>query len=434
MRALMYNRLLSLLIGLMSLLFIPTAFAFTPTSLTFTHDHHIITLNVNQFPQWKQARTQWTYQGIPAEPPAALKTCGKNIPIPEGWQQSTVTDWNADEIGETIEKRISSVLDRPAGNVKITSGSGGKVTFDGFGLTGRNVDRHQVTSLTIQALNEGIDHITIPVTVTQPTLTIDPKLEQMGIREVVTIGESDFTGSPINRKHNIGVGIAKFNGHLIPQGSIFSFNEVLGPVNARTGYRKELVIQGNKTLPDYGGGLCQVSSTAYRGPWEYGLPIVQRKNHSYVVSYYSPQGTDATIYPPNLDMKVKNDTPGALLIQSFTVGTKAYFVYYGTRDDRQSEVTGPFIWDYRGAPKGEAIIYGTDVPPGERKRVSERHDGMKVAWYRTVAMPGQEAKTEQYYSVYETRQLTYEVGVDPASLAATEGTLSEPPSWIETSN
>jgi vancomycin resistance protein YoaR len=217
----------------------------------------------------------------------------------------------------------------------------------------------------------------------------DEELKNMGIREVVTVGESVFSKSPVNRRHNIKVGVGKFNGHLIPKDAIFSFDETLGPVNAVTGFRKELVIQGDTTLPDYGGGLCQVSTTAFRGPWEYGMPIVQRKNHSYAVSYYSPQGTDATIYPPNVDMKFKNDTPGALLIQSFVDDfDQAFFIYYGTRDNRKTDVYGPYISDRVGAPKEERTVFTTEIPVGERRKAGERHDGMKALWYRSIAYEG----------------------------------------------
>ncbi|HRH93038.1 MAG TPA: VanW family protein, partial [Candidatus Peribacteria bacterium] len=314
---------------------------------------------------------------------------------------------------------------------RIWRNESGSVVFDGKGLPGRRMDVERAAALTREALEKSIATIVLPVTETQPAITVDDDdLRTLGIREVVTVGESVFTGSPKNRRQNIAVGVSKFNGHLIPQGSVFSFDEVLGPVNATTGYVKELVIQGDQTIPDYGGGLCQVSSTAYRGPWEYGLPIVQRKNHSYAVTYYSPQGTDATIYPPNVDMKFLNDTPGALLMQTFTDELdRAFFIYYGTHDDRRSEVFGPFISNRVLASRDEKTQYSADLAPGERKKVGERHDGLDAMWYRTVQMPGSGATTESYFSHYEARQLFYLVGT-PSGANTTSGDLSEPPSWL----
>lgn len=411
-----------------------SAFA-TPAVLTYKYQHHIFTINVASHPEWKRPERVWYYRGVRAEPPARLKTCGKEAINIDGWTYEEKSDWNESAIMRTIEKDIGAKLNRPAGNVIIREEGSGSIVFDGIGLTGRRVLSERTAVLTHTALESDTASIVIPVEESQPAITVNSgRLQALGIKEVVTIGESVFSRSPVNRRHNIKVGVAKFNGHLILHDSIFSFVEVLGPVNQATGYKKELVIQGDETLPDYGGGLCQVSTTAYRGPWEYGLPIVQRKNHSYAVSYYSPQGTDATIYPPHVDMKFKNDTPGALLIQSFLDDSdRAFFIYYGTKDARRAEVFGPFITDRVSAPKVEKISYTTEIPPGEKRKASERHDGMKAVWYRSVQKEGSDAVIERFFSAYQTRPLYWQIGVTPEAMAKlTGGATSDEPSWLPT--
>ncbi|MDO8469046.1 MAG: VanW family protein, partial [Candidatus Peribacter sp.] len=250
---------------------------------------------------------------------------------------------------------------------------------------------------------------------TQPEITVqNSALTQQGIREVVSVGESDFSGSTGARRHNINVGLQTFNGTLIPQGTTFSFDETLGPVNAATGYYKELVIMGDKTLPDYGGGLCQVGTTFYRGLWEYGFPILERRNHSFAVHYYSPQGTDATIYPPHTDIKFLNDSPGTLLIQTYAdENNHAYFIYYGTRDARQSEVIGPYTWGFT-APPADRIEYTTEIPAGTTRKVGERVPGLKALWWRLVNGVGGE-KEESVYSVYEARPRFDQIGIEATS-------------------
>jgi vancomycin resistance protein YoaR len=249
----------------------------------------------------------------------------------------------------------------------------------------------------------------------------------MGITEVVTVGESNYAGSPANRRHNIATGLARFNGHIIPQGTVFSFGETLGRVDGSTGYRKELVIKGEKTEPDYGGGLCQVSSTAYRGAWEYGFPIKQRINHSYAVSYYGPQGTDATVYPPNPDMKFENDGPSALLIQTHhDEDDHAYFIYYGTKDKRRSSVYGPFIWNRTAAPPDRTIMT-TELPPGERRKVGDRHPGMNAAWVRYTTLDDGTELEDTTVSIYQARPLFYEVGGVAPEFTPTDIDTPEPP-------
>lgn len=404
-----------------------------PANITYTYGHHLISVSVTLHPEWRQTKRVWFFRGTEAIPPARFKTCGDDEVVEAGWTWEESAEWDAGAIEHTIQTEVSAKLNRPAGSVVISRNATGSIVFEGIGLTGRKVDTTLAASLTLHALENDIGLVNLPVQEFQPTIEVqDKELRDMGIKEVVTIGESVFAGSPVNRRHNIGVGLAKFNGHLIPQGSIFSFVEILGPVTAATGYRKELVINGATTLPDFGGGLCQVSSTAYRGPWEYGMPILQRKNHSYAVSYYSPQGTDATIYPPSVDIKFKNDTPGALLIQTVAdEKSRAFFIYYGTKDARKSEVFGPYIFDRVAAPKEEKISYTTEIPVGEKRKAGERHDGMKAIWYRSVTMAGTGAVMERFYSVYEARPLYWQYGVTADEiLSRTSGERNEMPSWL----
>ncbi len=379
--------------------------------LTFRHTHHIFTLNSAQFPQWGTSKEVWMIGDEEVHPAQAWRVDGDELPpLPAEVSRRRMHGFDTAAIGNTLRERIAAKLDREAGSVVIARSATG-VTFDGVGYFGRRLDVARAAELTAEALKRGITDIVLPVTEVQPHVVIvDESLRAAGIQEVVTVGESDFGGSPWARMHNIRVGLRRFNGHLIPQGEIFSFNEVLGPVNEAAGYRKELVIQGEKTLPDYGGGLCQVSTTAYRGAWEYGFPIEARKNHSFAVRYYAPQGTDATIYPPYTDVRFKNDSPGALLIQTVFDAPKAYFIFYGTRDQRRADIIGPYTWDLV-EPPDDRTEYITEIPPGETRKASERVPGMKAAWFRIVQKEGDSEVVESTYSAYEARPNYTQIGI-----------------------
>lgn len=382
-------------------------------ALTYRFDHHLFTIAVGR--EWQQPREEWTYEGVPVKVPAEFRVDGDVLPpLPAGYRRMEAIDWNRDAIRATLKSKIAATFDRDAGSVTIRGGTG-SVTFEGVGMLGRRVDLERAITLTVAALNDGVTDITLPVIETQPSITVDDlALRSLGIREVVSVGESDFSGSPSARRHNIGVGLSRFDGTLIPAGATFSFDETLGPVNATTGYRKELVIMGDKTLPDYGGGLCQVGTTFYRGVWEYGFPILARRNHSYAVHYYSPQGTDATIYPPYTDIKFVNDSPGALLIQTFIdAQDHAYFIYYGTRDDRVTEVIGPYTWGSTPPPP-DKIEYTTEIPAGTTRKVGERVPGIKAMWWRLVSFGGKETE-EAVTSLYEARPRFDQIGVEATS-------------------
>ncbi|NTW26769.1 MAG: hypothetical protein HGA36_00365 [Candidatus Moranbacteria bacterium] len=170
-------------------------------------------------------------------------------------------------------------------------------------------------------------------------------INNLGVSALIGEGTSNFKGSPKNRVFNIKVATARFNGLLIKPGEEFSFVKNLGEVDAEHGYLPELVIKNNVTEPEFGGGVCQVSSTAFRAAIYSGLKITARRNHAYPVSYYNPQGMDSTIYIPNPDLRFLNNTPNHILIQAKIEGTVLTFSFYGTDDGRKTTVDGPYTTD-----------------------------------------------------------------------------------------
>lgn len=184
------------------------------------------------------------------------------------------------------------------------------------------------------------------------TNNVKPKISaesinDLGITSFLAKGVSNFSGSSGNRITNIRIGAARFNGVLIKPNEEFSFDTLLGDVGPEQGYKPGLVIKENSMVPEYGGGLCQVSTTAFRAAVNSGMEITQRYPHAFPVHYYDPQGFDATIYPPSPDLRFINNTPGYVLIQTKVVGNELIFEFYGTDDGRRVEVIGPEQYDYK---------------------------------------------------------------------------------------
>ncbi len=184
-------------------------------------------------------------------------------------------------------------------------------------------------------------------------------IDELGLNDILGEGRSDFAGSSSKRIHNIKTAASKFDNMLIAPGDTFSFVTNLGAVNGTTGYVKEFVIRDNKTVPEYGGGVCQVSTTIFRGAVHTGMKISERRNHSYAVKYYAPMGFDATIYLPAPDMKFVNNTDHYILLDTWMEGTELVFRYYGTDDGRTTEMNGPVV-TYRGND-GSAKTYFTQT-------------------------------------------------------------------------
>lgn len=247
------------------------------------------------------------------------------------------------------------------------------------------------------------------------------EVNDLGITEKLGTGKSNFSGSPRNRIKNIRNGINKLNGLLIKPGEEFSLLEALRPFTTEGGYLPELVIKGDKIIPEIGGGLCQIGSTAFRMAMKSGMTITARRNHSLVVRYYNDPsngnpGTDATIYDPSPDFKFLNDTGNYLLItteMNTETGALA-FTLWGTSDGRKGSYSPPVVsrWISSGPTKE---IPTTDLAPGERK-CEKAHIGADASFTYTVELPNGEKKETLYTSHYRPLPEVCLVGVAPSEL------------------
>lgn len=259
-----------------------------------------------------------------------------------------------------------------------------------------------------QFFENGVKSIQLIVEVTLPKIATED-VNNLGIKELLGVGKSNFKGSPKNRKINIANGARLLNGLLIKPGEEFSLLKALAPFDGSNGYLQELVIKGNRTIPEYGGGLCQIGTTIFRATLYSGLPITQRKNHSYRVIYYEPAGMDATIYDPAPDYKFKNDTAASILITTEIQGDELIFKFYGTSDGRKVEVTKPKIYNIT-APGEPRFIETEEIPPGEKKLVEKPHAGADTEFDYTVIYPDGRHEKKTFYSHYVAWREAWLVG------------------------
>jgi vancomycin resistance protein YoaR len=210
------------------------------------------------------------------------------------------------------------------------------------GTKGSIVDGVKTSLALRSALVKGTTSVPVAMKSYRPSVFSASDFEKLQFSDLLTVGETNFAGSPKNRVHNIKVGTARFNGLVVMPGEEFSFNTYLGDVDAENGYLPELVIKENVTTPEFGGGICQVSTTAFRAAMEAGLDITYRRNHSYPVSYYGAPGYDATVYQPAPDFRFKNDMPTPILLKTSVQGTKVKFEVWGKKDGRVVKINGPF--------------------------------------------------------------------------------------------
>lgn len=213
----------------------------------------------------------------------------------------------------------------------------------------------------------------------QPLITQET-IENLGIVHFLGKGTSNFSGSSAARVNNIRIGAFRFHGVLIEPDEEFSFGKILGDVGPEQGYLPGLVIKPGKTVPEYGGGICQVSTTMFRAAINAGLKITERYPHSFPVAFYNPQGFDATVYPPSVDLKFVNDTPANILIQTKIEDSNLTFEIYGTKD-REVKITSPEEYD-------------------------KKYDGsMKAKFTQEIYQNDELTRTKTFYSVYQSPRL-----------------------------
>lgn len=324
----------------------------------------------------------------------------ENGRISAGLDRKKIEDFLSTQISPEI------TVDAMAPRLQIDNG---RVTVWQSGQDGVQLNLENTAKAITAWSGQTADEISLVTEVTTNS-AVDKNAEELGLKEIIGTGVSHFAGSPKNRRHNIAVGAAALNGLLIKPGEEFSLLKALGEIDGKSGYLPELVIKDNKTTPEFGGGLCQIGTTIFRATFNSGLPVTQRRNHSYRVVYYEPAGTDATIYDPSPDYRFVNDTSHHILIQARLSGDDIAFDLWGTKDGRIAEATKPVIYNIV-QPGPTKIIETTDLPEGEKKCTEKAHAGADAYFDYSVTYPSGEIKKNRFSSHYVPWQAVCLVGV-----------------------
>ena len=330
-----------------------------------------------------------------------------------------------EKLTEYIDK-ISSEINQPAQDAKFEV-SGGRVQTFQVAQTGYELDKEETDTLIRESLSKGEITLELPVKVTQPKVADDAST--VGIVELVGEGRTSWRGSPPNRIHNLTVGTKKISGWLIQPGEEFSTLDAIGEVGPGTEYLKELVIKNrNRVEPDWGGGLCQVSTTLFRAALNAGLKISARTAHSFRVSYYEPPvGIDATIFNPSPDLKFINTYKTPILIWGSAGNNSLTFQIFGTKDGRQVSVSDPIVGNYTSP--GEPIYTESDtMAAGAIRQVERAVPGATASFtYLVTDALGAVLESETFSSKYVPVPNSYLYGPGTTGIPGVEGASTEAP-------
>ena len=222
-------------------------------------------------------------------------------------------------------------------------------------------------------------------------------VHELGIKELVTEGQTSYAGSIPARAHNIELAARQLHGTLVAPGEQFSFNRAVGPTTIEAGFDWGFGIvntgQGVRTVPSVAGGICQVATTLFQPVFWAGYQIDQRTPHSYWIPKYASRGMpglDTTVDEPSgVDFRFTNNTPHYLLIQATTAGQNLHFALVGTKPTWDVKVADPVIRDR--VPADETVVEepSASLPAGQKQTVESAADSFTVTVTRIVTQEGQ---------------------------------------------
>jgi vancomycin resistance protein YoaR len=230
-----------------------------------------------------------------------------------------------------------------------------------------------------------------------PQFTDDMTAAQLGITQLVSTGSSYYTGSSRARIENIILAASRFDGVVIAPGELFSFNRYVGDISPEAGFVEGFVIVGDRTVRGVGGGVCQVSTTAFRAAFYGAYPIEERHAHGYRVGYYEVGGEgvgmDAAIYIPDyaagetgeLDFTFRNDTPYHLLIETtvYPATSLLEFRFYSTNPGRRVIKANTDVRDVQ-PPAPTQYVANPELGVGQQLQVDWAAEGAYVQVTRVI--------------------------------------------------
>ncbi len=235
------------------------------------------------------------------------------------------------------------------------------------------------------------DTYTIPLKILYPNVkTSDIGME--AFPNTLSSYSSSYATSNSNRCTNISLASSKINGLVLMPGDIFSFNDTVGKRTPQAGFKVAGVYVAGQVTSDYGGGICQVSSTLYNAVLRANLEIVERTNHQFDVGYV-PIGTDATVSWGAPDFKFKNSRNYPIKIDIKNYNKKITVSIHGLREENDYDVE---IVSYRTGTIPYKTTYTTDknLKAGQTKIIQNGSNGATSVAYRILKQNGKEVSRQ----------------------------------------
>lgn len=236
-----------------------------------------------------------------------------------------------------------------------------------------------------QIISEEKEEYVIPLKIIEPAITTS-MLGEDAFPDKLASFSTRYDASNTNRATNIDLAAKAIDGKILMPGERFSFNSVVGTTTASKGYKLAGAYSAGELVENYGGGVCQVSSTLYNTVLYANLKIDERYNHSMIVSYLDPS-LDATISYGSRDFKFSNSRKYAIRIGAKATNGILEMEIKGIyeEDEVEIELVSETI-DI--TPPSTKYVYDSELAEGQEVVQTNGANGVKSKAYRIVKKNG----------------------------------------------
>ena len=137
---------------------------------------------------------------------------------------------------------------------------------------------------------------------------------------------TSLDGRTYSQRHNAILAVKKLAEVKIAPGEVFSFNQQVGSWSRDQGYRRAPVSYNGTLIADWGGGVCQTSTTLYNAALLAGMKIVERSPHQFAPGYVAP-GRDAAVAFGDIDLKFQNPLPYPVTLEGKVDHSRLVFTF-----------------------------------------------------------------------------------------------------------
>lgn len=313
---------------------------------------------------------------------------------------------------KAIQEKIDAFADKvdcdpKDATIKAFNSSTGTFTYT-EGKNGLKVDRDKLLEQVLTALKENKEtKIEAPV----EEIAFE-KSESDVAGHIQKLGTfSTYSTNTAAGNHNMSLALASINGSVVQPGDTFSFNTATGDTtNGSLGYQQAGAIVGGKSTLQYGGGICQASTTLYGAVARSGLEIVTRYNHTWP-STYVDIGQDATVDYPALDFVFRNNTEYPIYISAGMSGTQLTVTLYGYKPDTWDKISVYSQQTGTIAQPATEYVQDSSLAAGTFELYRQGNAGRTATASRVYYKDGQVVKTESLpSSTYRALSTIYHYG------------------------